>query len=97
MEQEPRERIEKLRIPDENVLEWMETLREGGFNDEEIDRFFSGLNVEYFRAKMPKDLQGEFEKGVRMIEKMRKKELTPDERKKLMETFRSVLLKLGRI
>ena len=67
----------------------METLREGGFSDAEIDRFFSGLNIEYFHAKMTMDLQSEFERGLRALEEERKKKLTSDEREKLLETFRS--------
>ncbi len=97
MEQTPHERIEKARIPDDDVLGWMQTLRESGFNDAEIDRFFSGLNIEYFRAKMSKDLQSEFEKGMRVFEEKRKKKLTPEEQKTLLESFRSFLSKTGRI
>ena len=75
----------------------MQTFREGGFTDAEIDRLFSGLNIEYFRAKMSKDLQSEFERGLRALEEGRKKKLTSDEREKLMETFHSFVLKSGRI
>ncbi len=40
----------RISIPDDEVVGWMQTLREGGFNDEEIDKILSHLNSEYARA-----------------------------------------------
>jgi hypothetical protein len=39
--------IEKIRIPDEDMSGWMQTLREGGFNDQELDSIFVYLNKAY--------------------------------------------------
>ena len=42
---------EKVSIPDDSILEWMKTLREGGFDDKEIDSILLNLNNEYLKNK----------------------------------------------
>lgn len=42
-----------MRVPDEDMPEWIKTLREGGFNDEEMDLVFTRLNRAYREAKYP--------------------------------------------
>ena len=42
--------IENIKIPDDDVQEWIKRLREGGFLDKEIDDTLSRLNVEYARG-----------------------------------------------
>ena len=93
MEQTPNKKTGEVRVPDDAVPGWMQTLREGGHSDAEIDRFFSGLNIEYFRMKMPKDWKERFERDVSALEEKRKKRFTPDERKKLLEEFHSFVSK----
>ena len=38
---------EKITIPDDDMPGWMQTLREGGFSDAEIDSILSHLNSTY--------------------------------------------------
>ena len=40
-----------ISIPDDSILEWMKTLREGGFDDKEIDSILLNLNNEYLKNK----------------------------------------------
>lgn len=47
------ETIEKFSIPDEDMPGWIKTLREGGFNQIEIDYILTGLNKTYFDMKKP--------------------------------------------
>ncbi len=42
--------IERVKISDKNIPDWMQTLRDGGFSDEEIDAMLSRLNVEYAKG-----------------------------------------------
>lgn len=53
-------KIEKIRIPDEDMPNWIKALREGGFNDEEIDLILKNLNETYRRLKQsPEENLGE--------------------------------------
>lgn len=45
--------IGKFSIPDEDMPGWIKTLREGGFNQIEIDYILTGLNKTYFDMKKP--------------------------------------------
>ena len=52
------EKIERTRIPDEDVPNWIGALREGGLRDEEIDAVLARLNKIY-REKKGIDVVGE--------------------------------------
>jgi hypothetical protein len=41
------EKIERIRIPDDDAHNWIATLHEGGFSDDEIDHIMSHLNQTY--------------------------------------------------
>lgn len=41
----------KWGIPDDDMVNWINTLREGGFTEEEIDEMMVYLNAEYAKAK----------------------------------------------
>lgn len=41
----------RAQIPDNDMPGWIQTLREGGFTDEEMDRMFIHLNKEYAKQK----------------------------------------------
>lgn len=43
--------IERVRIPDDDAGNWLASLREGGFTDEEIDYIMSHLNQTYAEHK----------------------------------------------
>lgn len=55
------EHVERIRIPDEEAPAWMQTLREGGFNDDEIDMIMAHCNAVYFELKKPKMIEQEVE------------------------------------
>ena len=42
---------DKAQIPNNDMPGWIQTLREGGFTDEEIDRMLIRLNKEYAKQK----------------------------------------------
>lgn len=56
------EKIEKVRIPDEDMPEWIKTLREGGFSDEEMDLILENLNPTYRKMKDPDFVEKELER-----------------------------------
>ncbi|MCR4323295.1 MAG: hypothetical protein NUV61_04390 [Candidatus Azambacteria bacterium] len=56
------EHVRKIRIPDEEAPAWMQTLREGGFTDDEIDMIMVHCNATYFELKKPKLVEEEVEK-----------------------------------
>lgn len=41
----------RAQIPDDDMPGWIKVLREGGFTDEEMDRMFIHLNIEYAKQK----------------------------------------------
>ena len=54
-------KIEKVRIPDEDMPGWIETLRKGGFSDEEMDLILENLNPTYKKMKNPDFVEKELE------------------------------------
>ncbi len=51
--EQPRE-IGKIQIPDDDILGWLKTLREGGMTDKEIDDILIHLNKEYADQRLPR-------------------------------------------
>lgn len=47
--------IEKITIPDSDALGWIETLRQGGFSQGEIEGIMSHLNKTYREKINPKE------------------------------------------
>lgn len=68
-----------MRIPDEEAPVWMQTLREGGFNDDEIDIIMAHCNATYFELKKPKMAEQEVENIKRSFFKEYGKELSEAE------------------
>lgn len=62
MKEKKFEHLERMRIPDEEAPAWMRTLREGGFNDDEIDMIMEHCNAAYFELKRPELVEKEVEK-----------------------------------
>lgn len=54
--------IEKVSIPDDDMVNWIKTLRTGGFSEEEIDSMMMRLNKSYFNLKGRQSIEGELEK-----------------------------------
>jgi len=53
------EEIEKAKIPDEDMPEWIKSLRKGGLDDEEIDSVLKNLNLTYKKVKEPNFIEKE--------------------------------------
>ncbi|MDZ7611675.1 MAG: hypothetical protein U5L10_02835 [Candidatus Moranbacteria bacterium] len=79
-----KEKIEKMRIPDEDAGNWINTLRESGFSQDEIDEAMVMLNDEY--ANLKPEIYEE------NIEKMAGKEFKAIKRKIEMERGASLNL-----
>lgn len=56
------EKITKISIPDDNMSEWMNVLREGGLNEDEVDAILLHLNKTYRELKAPFIVECEIEK-----------------------------------
>jgi len=72
-------KIEKMGIPDDDIAGWMESLREGGFSNEEIDSILEKTNLNYSKARHPNFIEDELEKIKTEFLKDHGKELTPEE------------------
>ncbi|MEK7535752.1 MAG: hypothetical protein AAB590_01920 [Patescibacteria group bacterium] len=72
---------EQARIPDEDVVEWIRTLQEGGFSPQEIDIMMSNLNEEYLSQKFGKYINEEVLKAITMAEREHGRALDDEERK----------------
>ncbi len=81
--------IEKLTIPDEDVPGWMQTLREGGFTDTEIDSILSNLNSTYSHEKRKGYIEAELLKMGNEIYERRGTPLSEQEKKDLKEGIES--------
>ena len=73
------EDIVKTRIPNEEIGPWMQTLRDGGFTDREIDMILSNLNAEYRKAKNPHFVEEELGRLKRHFFKEHHRILTAEE------------------
>ena len=71
--------IGRVRIPNEDMPNWIQTLREGGFTDEEIDIILSNLNVEYRKTKNPNFVEEELNRLKEYLRKEHKRILSPEE------------------
>jgi len=73
------EKIERTRIPDEDMPNWIGALREGGLSDKEIDSVLARLNKTY-REKKGIDIVGEEVEKIReYIFKKHQRILTPEQ------------------
>jgi len=51
LRREPGEKVMKIKVPDKDMLGWIETLRNGGMSDEQINSVLSYLNRTYAEQK----------------------------------------------
>jgi len=56
------EQIAKISVPDDNIPEWMNVLRDGGMNEDEMDAILIHLNETYRNLKAPFIIEREIEK-----------------------------------
>lgn len=79
--------IERTKIPDRYVPSWMQTLREGGFSDEEIDVMLSRLNVEYAKGRGIDVVEKELERIENDLLKTHERTLTKEQREYLRKSI----------
>lgn len=84
-------KIDKARIPDEDVSGWMQTLREGGFSNEEIDLMLGGLNQEYAEQKLPKEIRESWNRVVKTVEEKRGLKMSEEEKEELFYGYLDVV------
>jgi hypothetical protein len=52
----------KLSIPDDDLPNWMQVLREGGMTDDEINSIFCKTNKTWLEARLPELIEKELKK-----------------------------------
>lgn len=73
------EKIIKARIPDEDMPGWIETLRQGGFSDEEMDLILENLSPTYKKMRHPDFVEKGLEKLKEDLSQKIGRELTEEE------------------
>lgn len=89
----PSEKMEKINVPDEDVPGWLQTLREGGFTDVEINSIMSHLNETYAGFQKDVAVNKELEKMDGEIRARRGFSLSNEEKTKLREGIESRFVK----
>lgn len=79
--------IERAEIPDKDVPGWMQTLREGGFSDEEIDSMLSRRNVEYAKGAGIDVVDKELERIEKDLLKTHGRKLTKEQREYMRKSI----------
>ena len=75
-----RGQIEKISIPDDAMMGWMETMKDSGLSQDELDSFFTQLNATYAKEKGIIDVEAELKKIESYILKEHGRQLTKEER-----------------
>ena len=81
-ENAPVGKIEKIRIPDDDMVGWMEFFRAENFSEKEIDRIFSKLNRTYRDKAHPDWIEKELEYVESCLKRDYGKNLTEEEKNK---------------
>lgn len=77
------EEITKLRIPDEDMPGWLQVLREGGFDDKEIDSILVYLNKTYRGLMGEQVIKEEIKEVEKYLQRKYKKYLNDEQREYL--------------
>lgn len=72
-----------MSIPDDDMPGWIEALREGGFDQPEIDDILSYLNATYFEFKGAGLVDKELQSTVDYIQRTYKRPVTPEQKEYL--------------
>jgi len=80
-----KEYIAKASIPDDDLANWMQTLREGNFTDEEIDGILVHLNAEYAKVKKPEIIQKRMKEVEERVKQMYHGHTFSEEEKELLK------------
>jgi hypothetical protein len=79
--------IENAKLPDQDIPNWIKTLREGGFTDEELDSMLPRLNKEYSKASGIDPIEQELQKIEKTLVKKHGRTLTEEQRKYMRESI----------
>ena len=91
IENTPIGHIEGVTIPDEDVRDWIRTLKENGFSKEEIKMLLNDTDPEYAEQNLPERLRDALHNAVKLLERGRDSELTPGEKMELIKKARTLL------
>lgn len=80
------ESVQKMSIPDDDMVGWIETLHGGGFDEGEIEDILSHLNKTYREMTGNKIVEKELDDLKEYLKKEHGKDLTPEQ----LEYFRKV-------
>lgn len=81
----PWEKIVRIRIPDENLNEWIEDFKGRDFTEEEMDRILAHLNNNYARSRKAQIVERELQEEKKYIFRKSLAILTPTEIARLKE------------
>ena len=88
MEKAPDGKIERIRIPDEEMAEWYRIYREVASNEKEVEEYLSELNPTFGIQKMSPRARYFFDRVVKGVEEKSGRELTEEEKVSLFESIR---------
>jgi len=83
--------VRGIGIPNEDVIGWLDALREGGLSESEIDKILSHLNQEYAERKAPPEVRTLFAREVERIEEEIGRKLVPAERRALLNVIEEMV------
>lgn len=72
------EKMKKIRVADEDVLDWIRSLKEGGLSNEEIDAVMSKLNSLYRKKRQPDFIVDELDKFQEEYREKHGQEMPPE-------------------
>ncbi len=81
--------ITKANVPDDDMPSWINTLKEGGFSDEEMDYLLSYLNKTYRQIKGSEVVERELENTEKYLREKYGRRLNPEQRQCLRKGIES--------
>ena len=81
-------KIEKMRIPDDDMVGWMEILRSENFSEKEVDDILSHLNLTYRDMAHPDWIEKELDYVASCFKRDHGKELTEEQKERFRKFAR---------
>lgn len=79
MKNEMPSNINRIQIPDDDMVNWIKALHEGGFSTEETDSMMTRLNEKYFDAKGGEIIEKELKEIKKRWKEKYKRGMTRDQ------------------
>jgi hypothetical protein len=89
MKMEKFESVQKMKIPDDDMVGWINVLRDGGFSQEEIDSMLAHLNKTYREMTGNKIVEKELEDLREYLKKKHGKDLSQEQLEYYRKVFES--------